>query len=51
MDATRFTLADGVCWAYLVLDVDTRVVLNIHGIRSLSALSAVTALKASTMRS
>jgi len=46
MDATRFTLADGVCWAYLVLDVDTRAVLNIHVIRSLSALSAVTALRA-----
>jgi len=46
MDATRFTLADGVCWAYLVLDVETRAVLNIHVIRSLSALSAVTALRA-----
>ena len=46
MDATRFTLADGVCWAYLVLDVDTRAVLHIHVIRSLSALSAVTALRA-----
>jgi putative transposase len=46
MDATRFTLADGVCWAYLVLDVDTRAILHIHVIRSLSALSAVTALRA-----
>jgi len=46
MDATRFTLADSVCWAYLVLDVETRAVLNIHVIRSLSALSAVTALRA-----
>ena len=46
MDATRFTLADGVCWAYLVLDVETRAVLHLHVIRSLSALSAVTALRA-----
>ena len=46
MDATRFTLADGVCWAYLVLDAETRAILHIHVIRSLSALSAVTALRA-----
>ena len=46
MDATRFTLSDGVCWAYLVLNAETRAVLNIHVIRSLSALSAVTALRA-----
>lgn len=44
MDATRFSLKDGVCWAYLVLDVETRCLLHIHVVRSLSACSAVTAL-------
>lgn len=46
IDATRFSLADGVCWAYLMLDVETRAVLHLHVVRSLSALSAVTALNA-----
>lgn len=32
-------------WAYVVLDVETRAVLNIHVVRSLSASSAVTALR------
>lgn len=44
VDATRFSLEDGVCWAYLVLDVETRTLLHIHVVRSLSASSAVTAL-------
>ena len=44
VDATRFSLGDGVCWAYLVLDVETRCLLHLHVIRSLSASSAVTAL-------
>lgn len=44
IDATRFRLGDGVCWAYLVLDVETRCLLHIHVVRSLSASSAVTAL-------
>lgn len=44
VDATRFSLGDGVCWAYLVLDVETRCLLHIHVVRSLSASSAVTAL-------
>ena len=41
IDATRFALRDGVSWAYVVLDVETRAVLNIHVVRSLSASSAV----------
>lgn len=45
IDATRFALSDGVCWAYVVLDVETRAVLNIHVVRSLSASSAVMALQ------
>lgn len=45
IDATRFALEDGVSWAYVVLDVETRAVLNIHVVRSLSASSAVTALR------
>lgn len=45
IDATRFTLGDGVSWAYVVLDVETRAVLNIHVVRSFSASSAVTALR------
>ena len=44
VDATRFSLGDGVCWAYLVLDVETRTLLHTHVVRSLSASSAVTAL-------
>lgn len=44
VDATRFSLGDGVCWAYLVLDVETRTLLHVHVVRSLSASSAVTAL-------
>lgn len=44
VDATRFSLGDGVCWAYLVLDVQTRGLLHLHVVRSLSASSAVTAL-------
>lgn len=44
VDATRFSLGDGVCWAYLVLDVETRCLLHLHVIRSLAASSAVTAL-------
>ncbi|MDO4244602.1 MAG: transposase family protein [Deinococcus sp.] len=45
IDATRFALGEGVSWTYVVLDVETRVVLNIHVVRSLSARSAVTALR------
>jgi len=44
VDATRFSLVDGVCWAYLVLDVGTRTLLHVSVVRSLSASSAVTAL-------
>lgn len=46
MDATRFSLGDGICWAYLVLDVQTRALLHLQVVRSLSASSAVTALQA-----
>jgi len=45
VDATRFSLGDGVCWAYLVLDVETRTLLHVSVVRSLSASSAVTALQ------
>lgn len=45
VDATRFSLGDGVCWAYLVLDVETRTLLHVHVVRTLSAGSAVTALQ------
>lgn len=44
VDATRFSLGDGVCWAYLVLEVQTRTLLHVHVVRNLSAGSAVTAL-------
>lgn len=44
VDATRFSLGDGISWAYLVLDVQTRTLLHIQVVRSLSAGSAVTAL-------
>ena len=36
IDATRLSLADGVCWVYHVLDVKSRVVLASKAVRSLS---------------
>ncbi len=36
IDATRLSLADGVCWVYHVLDVESRVVLGSKALRSLS---------------
>jgi putative transposase len=36
IDATRLSLADGVCWVYHVLDVQSRVVLASKAVRSLS---------------
>ena len=36
IDATRLSLADGVCWVYHVLDVQSRVVLTSKAVRSLS---------------
>lgn len=36
VDATRLSLADGVCWVYHVLDVQSRVVLASKAVRSLS---------------
>ncbi|WP_170928880.1 integrase core domain-containing protein [Deinococcus hopiensis] len=46
VDATRFSLGDGVYWAYLVLDVETRCLLHLHVLRSLSESGAVSALQA-----
>jgi len=40
IDATRLSLADGVCWVYHVLDVQSRVVLASKAVRSLSMHSA-----------
>ena len=36
IDATRLSLADGVCWVYHVLDVESRVMLASKAVRSLS---------------
>ena len=44
IDATRLSLADGVCWVYHVLDVQSRVVLASRAVRSLSMHSAKAAL-------
>lgn len=45
IDATRFSLPDGVAWVYVVLDVQSRAVLHLEVVRNLSASSAVTALQ------
>ena len=44
IDATRLSLADGVCWVYHVLDVESRVVLTSKAVRSLSMQLAKAAL-------
>ena len=44
IDATRLSLADGVCWVYHVLDVNSRVVLASKAVRSLSMQLAKAAL-------
>ncbi len=44
IDATRLSLADGVCWVYHVLDVESRVVLASKAVRSLSMQLARAAL-------
>ncbi len=44
IDATRLSLADGVCWVYHVLDVQSRVVLASKVVRSLSMHLAKAAL-------
>ena len=44
IDATRLSLADGVCWVYHVLDVQSRVVLASKAVRSLSMQLAKVAL-------
>ena len=46
IDATRLSLADGVCWVYHVLDVASRVVLASKAVRSLSMQLAKEALEA-----
>lgn len=45
IDATRFSLADGVAWVHVVMDVQTRAVLHLEVVRHLSASNAVTALQ------
>lgn len=44
IDATRLSLEDGIAWVYVVLDVESRVVLHLEVVRHLSASNAVTAL-------
>lgn len=44
IDATRLSLADGVCWVYHILDVQSRVVLASKAVRSLSMQLAKEAL-------
>ncbi len=44
IDATRLSLADGVCWVYHVLGVQSRVVLASKAVRSLSMQLAKAAL-------
>jgi len=44
INATRLSLADGVCWVYHVLDVQSRVVLASEAVRSLSMQLAKVAL-------
>ena len=44
IDATRLSLADGACWVYHVLDVESRVVLASKAVRSLSMQLAKAAL-------
>ena len=44
IDATRLSLADGLCWVYHVLDVESRVVLTSKAVRSLSMHLAKAAL-------
>jgi transposase InsO family protein len=44
IDATRLSLADGVCWIYHVLDVESRVVLASRAVRRLSMQLAKAAL-------
>ena len=39
IDATRFSLADGVAWVYVVLDVQSRAVLHLEVVRNLSDFS------------
>lgn len=44
IDATRLSLADGVCWVYHVLDVESRAVLASKAVRGLSMQLAKAAL-------
>ena len=46
IDATRLSLADGVCWVYHMLDVESRVVLASKAVRSLSMQLAKATLDA-----
>lgn len=44
IDATRFTLDDGIAWKYLVLDVSSRACLAVQTVRGLAKEAAATAL-------
>lgn len=44
IDATRFTLSDGVAWKYVVLDVTSRACLIVQTVRGLAKEAAAMAL-------
>lgn len=46
IDATRFELADGIAWKYVVEDVASRACLALHTVRQLSQEAAAAALVA-----
>ncbi len=50
IDATRFSLPDGVAWLYVVQDVASRACLALKAVRSLSKESARAALAAAVHR-
>lgn len=50
IDATRFSLADGVVWVYVVQDVASRACLALKAVRSLSKEAAKAALAAGVHR-
>ena len=50
IDATRFALADGVAWVYVVQDVASRACLALKTVRSLSKEAAKAALAAGVQR-
>lgn len=44
IDATRFSLSDGVAWVYVVQDVASRACLTVKAVRNLSKEAAKAAL-------